>query len=151
MSLFVAARPDNLIVLLSSLSIISSRCLVDIAGIAAGFSMTNQIDVTIGQAFQYEVEKESRKREIIFEYVERSNEQLRVEFNDGIPYIVANRAGMLALARLLVTIGASRRLEDLHLHLRQDFDSDREEVLRIQLAEEKSGTEPTDAPDAAAA
>jgi hypothetical protein len=114
--------------------------------------MTNPRDVTIGQAFQFEVEKEARKREVIFEYVERSNEKLRVEFNDGIPYLVANRAGMLALAKLLVTIGASRRLEDLHFHLRQDFDGDREEILRIRLAEENSESgQPTDAPDAAAA
>jgi hypothetical protein len=123
-----------------------------ITSIAAGLQMTNPRDVTIGQAFQFEVEKEARKREIIFEYVERSNEQLRVEFKDGIPYIVANRAGMLALAKLLVTIGASRRLEDLHFHLRQDFDGDREEVLRIQLAEEHSdASPPVDTPDAAAA
>ena len=114
--------------------------------------MTNPRDVTVGQAFQYEVEKEARKREIIFEYVERSNEQLRVEFKDGIPYIVANRAGMLALAKLLVTIGASRRLEDLYLHLRQDFDSDREEVLRICLAEGKAdASPPADTSDMAAA
>jgi len=98
--------------------------------------MTNQRDVTIAQAFQYEVEKEARKREIIFEYAQRSNERLRVEFNDGVAFIVANRAGMLALAKLLVMIAASGRLEDLHLHLRQDFDGDREEVLRILLAEQ---------------
>jgi hypothetical protein len=120
--------------------------------IAAGLTMTNPKDVTIGQAFQYEVEKEARKREIVFEYVEGSNEQLRVEFQDGIPYIIANRAGMLALAKLLVTIGASRRLEDLNLHLRQNFDGDREEVLRIRLSEENTdSSQPTDAPDAAAA
>jgi len=114
--------------------------------------MTNHTDVTIGQAFQYEVEKEARKREIIFEYAQRSNEQLRVEFNDGIPFIVANRAGMLALAKLLVTIAASGRLEDLHLHLRQDFDGDREEVLRIRLAEDKADVSPpADTSDAAAA
>ncbi len=114
--------------------------------------MTGHADVTVGQAFQYEVEKEARKREIIFEYVERSNEQLRVEFNDGIPYIVANRAGMLALAKLLVTIGASGRLEDLYLHLRQDFDGDREEVLRLRLEESKpENGEPAGATDFAAA
>lgn len=114
--------------------------------------MTNHTDVTIAQAFQYEVEKEARKREIIFEYVERSNEQLRVEFKDGIPYIVANRVGMLALAKLLVTIGASGRLEDLYVHLRQDFDGDREEVLRIRLEESKPGNgDPANASDLAAA
>jgi hypothetical protein len=117
-----------------------------------GVLMTNHTDVTIAQAFQYEVEKEARKREIIFEYVERSNEQLRVEFNDGIPYIVANRAGMLALAKLLVTIGASGRLEDLYVHLRQDFDGDREEVLRIRLDESKSASgQPTDGSEVEAA
>ena len=99
--------------------------------------MSPVLDVTVGQAFQYEVEKESRKKEIVFEYIEGSNEQLRVETIDGIPYIVANRAGMLALAKLLVTIGAGTRLEDLHLHLRRDFDGDRDEVLRIQLEESK--------------
>ena len=113
--------------------------------------MTDRTDVTIGQAFQYAVEKEARKREIIFE-VERSNEQLRVEFNDGIPYIVANRAGMLALAKLLVTISASGRLEDLYLHLRQDFDGDRDEVLRIRLDEGRSDNgQPSDESEFAAA
>ncbi|HKD85904.1 MAG TPA: hypothetical protein VKB58_14220 [Terriglobales bacterium] len=114
--------------------------------------MTEHKDVTIGQAFQFAVEKEARKREIIFEYVERSNEQLRVEFNDGIPYIVANRAGMLALAKLLVTISASGKLEDLYLHLRQDFDGDRDEVLRIRLDEGKSDNgQPTNEPEVEAA
>jgi len=114
--------------------------------------MTKHTDVTVAQAFQYEVEKEARKREIIFEYVERSNEQLRVEMNDGIPYIVANRAGMLALAKLLVTIGASGRLDELYVHLRQDFDGDREEVLRIRLEESKPQREdPTDVSKLAAA
>jgi len=126
--------------------------MVQESRITLGVFMTNRTDVTIGQDFQYEVEKEARKREIIFEYVERSNEQLRVEFNDGIPYIVANRAGMLALAKLLVTIGASRRLEDLNLHLRQDFDGDREEILRIQLDEGKSrSSQPMDASEVEAA
>lgn len=116
-----------------------------------GVLMTDRTDVTIGQAFQYAVEKEARKREIIFE-VERSNEQLRVEFNDGIPYIVANRAGMLALAKLLVTISASGRLEDLYLHLRQDFDGDRDEVLRIRLDEGRSDNgQPSDESEFAAA
>ncbi len=114
--------------------------------------MSPVLDVTVGQAFQYEVEKESRKKEIVFEYIEGSNEQLRVETTDGIPYIVANRAGMLALAKLLVTIGAGTRTEDLHLHLRRDFDGDRDEVLRIQLEESKpEDCEPSDGEKALAA
>ena len=52
---------------------------------------------------------------------------------DGIPYIVANQSGMLALAKLLVTMGAGSHSEGLRLHLREDFDGERDEVLRIRL------------------
>lgn len=94
-------------------------------------------DVTIGQAFQFEVEKESRKKQIVFEYVERSDEQMRVEIVDGMPQIVANQAGMLALAKLLVTIGAGFHSEGFLLHLRQNFDGEQQEVLRLQLEQTK--------------
>ncbi len=92
-------------------------------------------DVTLGQAFQYEVEKQAQKKQVVFECTERSNPHFRVELVDGIPYIVANRAGMLALAKLLVTIGAGSRWEGLYLQLREDFDGNCEEVLRIRLEE----------------
>ena len=36
-------------------------------------------EVSIGQAFQFEVEKLARKKQVVFEYSERSNEQLRFE------------------------------------------------------------------------
>ncbi len=94
-------------------------------------------DVSIGQAFQFEVEKESRKKQIVFEYVERSDEQMRVEIVDGMPQIVANQAGMLALAKLLVTIGAGFHSEGFLLHLRQNFDGEQQEVLRLQLEQSK--------------
>ncbi len=97
-------------------------------------------EVSIGQAFQFEVEKLARKKQVVFEYSERSNEQLRFEVIDGVPCIVANKLGILALAKLLTTIGAAQRPEGFCLHLRQDFDGDRDEVLRIQLEEKKSET-----------
>ncbi|HUI84105.1 MAG TPA: hypothetical protein VL240_07775 [Candidatus Binatia bacterium] len=102
--------------------------------------MSNVQPVTITQEFQYEVEKQSRKREAVFEYMERSNGQLRVEIIEGIPYIIANRAGMLALAKLLITIGAASRSADLRLHVRQDFDGSQEEVLRIRLEQGRPET-----------
>jgi hypothetical protein len=95
-------------------------------------------EVSIGQAFQFEVEKLARKKQVVFEYSERSNEQLRFEVADGIPCIIANKQGILALAKLLMTIGAAQRPEGFCLHLRQDFDGDRDEVFRIQLDEKKS-------------
>jgi hypothetical protein len=97
-------------------------------------------EVSIGQAFQFEVEKLARKKSVVFEYSERSNEQLRFEVVDGIPYIVANKQGILALAKLLVTIGAAQHPEGLRLHLREDFDGEREEVFRIRLEDGKTET-----------
>jgi len=92
-------------------------------------------EVSLGQAFQFEVEKLARKKQVVFEYSERSNEQLRFEVRDGIPCVVANRQGILALAKLLMTMGAAQRFEGLCLLLRQDFDGDCDEILRIRLEE----------------
>jgi hypothetical protein len=97
-------------------------------------------EVSIGQAFQFEVEKLARKKQVVFEYSERSNEQLRFEVIDGVPCIVANKLGILALAKLLMTIGAAQRPEGFCLHVRQDFDGESDEALRIQLEEKKSET-----------
>ena len=97
-------------------------------------------EVSIGQAFQFEVEKLARKKAVVFEYSERSNEQLRFEVIDGVPCIVANKLGVLALAKLLMTIGAAQRPEGFCLHLRQDFDGERDEVMRVQLEEKKPET-----------
>ena len=94
-------------------------------------------EVSIGQAFQFEVEKLARKKQVVFEYSERSNEQLRFEVVDGIPYIVANKQGILALAKLLVTVGAAQHPEGFRLHLREDFDGEREEIFRIRLEDGK--------------
>jgi len=92
-------------------------------------------EVSIGQAFQFEVEKLARRKQVVFEYSDRSNEQLRFEVIDGIPNIVANKQGILALAKFLVTLGVAQRPDGLSLHLRQDFDGEREEILRIRLEE----------------
>ena len=92
-------------------------------------------EVSLGQAFQFEVEKLSRRKQVVFEYSERSNEQLRIELCDGVPCVVANRQGILALAKLLMTMGAAQRFEGLCLRLRQDFDGDCDEILRIRLEE----------------
>jgi hypothetical protein len=104
-----------------------------------------QTDSSIGQKFQYEVEKETAKKGITFEYSERAGERLRVEVVDDVPFIVANRAGMLALAKLLLKVGAGRRNTGFQLYLREDFDSDRDKVLRILLEEEATEDQPAEA------
>jgi len=100
--------------------------------------MSSGADISIGQSFQYATEVESRKKQVVFEYSERSNELLRVEIVKDVPYVVGNRAGLLALAKLLITIGAAYKSEGFDLHLRQDFDGAQPEVLRIRLEEGKA-------------
>ena len=100
-----------------------------------------QTDGTIGQKFQYELEKEAARKGITFEYPADAGEHLRVEMAEGVPVIVANQAGMLALAKLLLKVGARRRSAGLQLFLREDFDSDREKILRILLEEERPSAE----------
>jgi hypothetical protein len=102
-----------------------------------------QTDSSVGQKFQYELEKETAKKGITFEYSEAAGERLRVEVVDEVPFIVANRAGMLALAKLLLKIGAGRRNNGFQLYLREDFDSDRDKILRILLEEEATETQET--------
>ena len=108
--------------------------------------MSNSMDVTLGQAFQYAVEKLAHRRQVVFECSDGSNEQLRVENVEGVPSIIANKAGILALARLLITLGAAGHSEGFRLHVRQDFDGDRQEVLRIRVEEQSSESPATNQP-----
>lgn len=104
--------------------------------------MSEQSDVTVGQMIQYEIEKESRIRGVTFEYVERSNERLRVEIIDGVPHVVGNAEGLLALAKLLAKVGAGHKCAGLKLHLRENLDGDRAEVLRIMVEDGQPAKEP---------
>lgn len=108
--------------------------------------MIEQTDSSVGQKFQYEVEKEAAKKGITFEYAEAAGERLRVQIVDEVPFIVANRAGMLALAKLLLKVGAGRRNNGFQLYLRRDFDSDREKVLQILLEDELMENAETEKP-----
>jgi hypothetical protein len=99
--------------------------------------MSESLDASVVQKIQFEVEQESRRKSITFEYSEANGERLRIEMNDGVPYLVANQAGMLALAKLLMKVGSARRSDGFFIHLREHFDGDRNEVLRIMLEESK--------------
>jgi hypothetical protein len=106
--------------------------------------MPEAIETSTEQKFQYELEKERARKAVTFEYSEGAGERLRVDVVDNVPFIVANRAGILALAKLLLKVGAGRRNNGFQLHLREDFYSDRDKVLRILLEEEQSGTLPAE-------
>ena len=64
-------------------------------------------------------------------------ERLRTSVEAGIPFVFANRAGMLALAKLLVKLSMGEYKQGFHIHLRADFSGDaaKRDVLTILLDE----------------
>jgi hypothetical protein len=64
-------------------------------------------------------------------------ERLRTSVEAGVPFVFANRAGMLALAKLLVKLSMGEYKQGFHVHLRPDFSGDaaRGDALTILLDE----------------
>ena len=62
-------------------------------------------------------------------------ERLRTRIEGGVPFVFANRAGMLALAKLLVKLSMGEYKQGFHIHLRSDFSGDaaQPDVLTILL------------------
>ncbi len=64
-------------------------------------------------------------------------ERLRTTTEAGGPFVFANRAGMLALAKLLVKLSIGEYKHGFHIHLRSDFSDDfaQPDALTILLDE----------------
>ena len=65
------------------------------------------------------------------------SERLRTSTEAGVPFVFANRAGMLALAKLLVKLSMGEYKQGFHVHLRPNFSDDaaQSDVLTILLDE----------------
>jgi hypothetical protein len=50
---------------------------------------------------------------------------------DGIPYLYGNSAGLVRLGEILIQIGLSEYENDFHLHISEDFDSDKDEIVIV--------------------
>jgi hypothetical protein len=61
------------------------------------------------------------------------DESLNVEMIDGSPTIVGNRDGLLKLAKILAQMALSDYREGFHLHLDQDFNANRREILTLAV------------------
>jgi hypothetical protein len=66
---------------------------------------------------------------ISIEYSDSGDERLKRFDLDGVPFVAGNRAGLLTLGKLLIQLGASEYKTGFHLHLREDFDADKPEIL----------------------
>jgi hypothetical protein len=65
------------------------------------------------------------------------SERLRTNTEAGVPFVFANRAGMLALGKVLIKLGMGEYKQGFHIHLRSDFSDDaaQPDVLTILLDE----------------
>ena len=70
-------------------------------------------------------------------------EHLRTSVEADGPFVYANRAGMLALAKLLIKLSVGEYKQGFHIHLRSDFSGDaaQPDVLTI-LLDESVDTQP---------
>jgi hypothetical protein len=86
------------------------------------------------KSFTYQF-RDSSPRSITYECGE--TERLITSVEDGVPFVYANRAGMLTLAKLLIQLSLGEYKNGFHVHLRTDFSDDaaKPDVLTILLNE----------------
>jgi hypothetical protein len=86
--------------------------------------------------FEFEFSDQSSENRITFEYDDDSDESFNISFNDGVPTIYANRSALIMLAKTFIKMSLCEYSGGFHVHLRQDFDADKPEVIQIVLLDE---------------
>ncbi len=87
------------------------------------------------KSYLLEYEDESSESKISFEYDENIEEALKVKFENGVPVVYANKTGLKLLGDTLTKMHFSNYTEGFHIHMREDFEADGPEVLRIVITE----------------
>ena len=85
------------------------------------------------ERFEYNFEDESQKNTLSFDYDDSVDEKMKIVIEDDVPTIYADRAGLLCLAKTLIKMALCNYNEGFHVHLRDDFDGENSESLRIVL------------------
>jgi hypothetical protein len=52
----------------------------------------------------------------------------------GVPYFCGNSAGLVKLGEILIQIGLSEYKNGFHLHIQEDFDGDKNEIMTIGIS-----------------
>jgi hypothetical protein len=89
------------------------------------------------RTFTYEFEDDGHNR-ITYEYSPEEDERLEVLIQDGQCFVAANRSGLLTLARILIKMAYGNYDSGFHVHLRKDFDGEKEEILVPVLLDDKA-------------
>lgn len=91
----------------------------------------------MNRRFEFEFEDESERGTISFDYSESDDERLSVSIEEGVPVVYANRAALLVLAKTLIKMAVCGYPDGFHMHLKEDFDADKPEILRLILNDTK--------------
>jgi hypothetical protein len=86
------------------------------------------------KTFTFEFDDNSPKS---ISYEVGETERLRTTVENGVPFVFANREGMVALAKLLIKLSMGNYGDGFHIHLRGDFSDDagQPDVLTLMLNE----------------
>src|SRR5262249_50421544 len=92
------------------------------------------------KSFKFDFEDRSPKS---IAYECEGTEHLRTSIEAGVPFVFANRAGMLALAKLLIKLSMGEYKQGFHIHVRSDFSGDAAlpDALTILLDEPIDGSQ----------
>jgi hypothetical protein len=93
------------------------------------------------KTFSFEFEDKSPRS---IEYECDGSERLRTTIEAGVPFVFANRAGILALSKLLIKLAMGEYKQGFHVHLRSDFSGDGAEPDAVTILLDDSGTNQSD-------
>jgi hypothetical protein len=92
------------------------------------------------KSFAFDFEDKSPKS---IAYECEGAERLRTSLEAGVPFVFANRAGMLALAKILVKVGTGEYRQGFHVHLCSDFSGDAAQPDALTIVLDEPGDTPS--------
>lgn len=87
--------------------------------------------------YNYEYKDESQNSSISFEFDDITPESFKVNIEKGVPVIYANKTALKVLGNTFIKMYLSNYKIGFHTHLREDFDADLSESLRIVLVDDE--------------
>lgn len=85
------------------------------------------------KSYLFEYDDESSESKISFDYDETIVETLKVVIENGVPTVYANKTGLKLLGDSLIKLHHSGYKTGFHIHLSEDFDAGKPEILRVVL------------------
>lgn len=89
----------------------------------------------IDKKFEFEFKDESSANRISFEYDDSDEEILNTSIDNGMLTIYGNRSAFMALSKIFAKLALCNYKAGFHIHLREDFDGDKEDILTVTVIE----------------